>query len=44
MPEDEQRGSVLGADDVTSADAGKKAELLSSAFVPEGKEDPDRGW
>lgn len=35
MSEDEHRGSLLGADDITSIDVGKKAELLSSDFVPE---------
>ena len=33
MSEDEHRGSLLGADDITSIDVGKKAELLSSDFV-----------
>ena len=35
MSEDEHRGSLLGADDITSTDVGKKAELFSSDFVPE---------
>ena len=35
VSEDEHRGSLLGADDVTSTAVGKKAELLSSDFVPE---------